>query len=128
MMASATHDSASLILQCSGDIGLGGLKSRHEAEDDSGEDGDSEVEKKKAEIGRAGDIHASGIGRQIDLHERAIGPKRHGKPGEASKCGEGQTLNQKHRADARTRIAQCQAQTDLLYAPGTTPKRTFGDL
>ena len=115
-MASATHDSARLILQCSGDIGLGGLKSRHEAEDDSGEDGDSEVEKKNAEIGRAGDIHASGIGRQIDLHERAIGPKRHGKTGEASKCGEGKTLNQKLRDDARTRSAHCQADSDFLDA------------
>jgi len=48
MVAAATDDGTSLILQCSGNVGLGGLKSGHEAKDDTGEDGNGEVEEKNA--------------------------------------------------------------------------------
>src|SRR5882762_8864179 len=78
IVAAAANDSSGLVLQCSCDVGLGGLKSRYEAEDDSGEDGHGEVEEKNAKIGRAGNVHAAGIGRQIDFHKGAVGPERKG--------------------------------------------------
>src|SRR5882762_116614 len=78
IVAAAANDSSGLVLQCSCDVGLGGLKSRYEAEDDSGEDGHGKVEEKNAKIGRAGNVHAAGIGRQIDFHKGAVGLERKG--------------------------------------------------
>src|SRR5258708_2031996 len=100
MVAAAAHHGTSLILQRSCEIGLGGLESRDEAKDNSGEDSDGEVEEKNAQIGSAGNIHAAGIGGEIDFHEGAVGPKGDGEAGESTERGERKTLDQKLADDA----------------------------
>ena len=78
MVAAAANYRAGLIFQCSSDIGLGGLESRDETKDDAGEDSDSKVEEKNTKIGGAGNVHAAGIGGQVDFHKGAVGPKGKG--------------------------------------------------
>src|SRR5260370_37392812 len=115
MVAAAANYGASLILQCSGDVGLGGLESRDEAEDDAGENGDGEVKEKNAKIGRAGNVHAAGIRRQIDFHEGAIGPKGEGEAGEPAEGGERKTFDQELANDARTRGTHVDTNGDFLH-------------
>src|SRR5229473_5490090 len=108
MVAAAAHNSSGLIFQCSCEIGLGGLKSRNKSEDDAGEDRNGEVEQKNAKIGRAGNVHAAGIGGQIDFHEGAVGPKSYREASESTERGERETLDQKLADDARARGAHGQ--------------------
>src|SRR5438552_18674833 len=101
MVSAATDNGASLIFQRAGEIGLGGLKSGNEAEDYSGENSNCQIEEKNAKVGRARDVHAAGIGWQIDFHESAISPEGDGEAGESTENGERKTFDQKLADDAR---------------------------
>ena len=105
MVAAAADDGSGLILQSSSEVGLGGLQRGDKAKNDSGEDGDGEVEEKNAKIGRTGNIHAAGIGRQVDFHEGAVGPKRYGETSDSPERGKRKTLDQELADDARARGA-----------------------
>src|SRR6266481_5364648 len=122
MVASAADDGTGLIFQGSGKIGFGGLKSGHQTEDDSSEDRDGEIEKENTEIGHAGNVHAAGIGRQIDFHESTVSPKGDGEAGDSSERGERKTLDQKLSNNARAGGAHGEANGDLLNAAGTAHK------
>ncbi len=126
MVAAATDNGTGLIFQGSGEIGLGGLKSGHEAEDDSGEDCDGEIEEENTEIGRAGNVHAAGIGRQIDFHEGPVGPKGDGEAGEPSQRGKRKTFDQELADDARTSGAHGQTNGDFLDAAGAADEQEVG--
>src|SRR5260370_42146624 len=117
MVAAAANYGASLILQCSGDIGLGGLESRHGAEDDAGENGDGEVKEKNAKIGRAGNIHAAGIGGEIDFHKGALCPKGEREASESAEVRERKALDQELADDARTPRAHGQTNAPFLHSP-----------
>src|SRR5229473_7422460 len=116
MVAAATDDSAGLIFQRAGNIGLGGLESGDKAKNDSGEDGDGEVEEKNAKIGRTGNIHAAGIGGQIDFHEGAVGPKRYGETSDSPERGKRKTLDQELADDVFVRGAHRPGDTLFPYA------------
>src|SRR5260370_2190262 len=123
---SAAYGGAGLILESSGKVGLGGVKRGHEGEDDAGEDGHGEIEKENAKIGRAGNIHSSGIGGQIDFHEGAVGPKSEGETGKSAEGGEGKALDQKLADDAQTRGAHGEADSDFLDTARTAHEHEIG--
>src|SRR6266481_5938354 len=128
MVASATDDGTGLIFQGSGKIGFGGLKSGHQTEDDSSEDRDGEVEKENTEIGHAGNVHAAGIGRQIDFHESTVSQKGDGENGEASESRERKTLDQELTDDAGARGAHGQTNGDFLNAAGAANEQEIGQV
>ena len=102
------------------------MEGRHKTEDDAGENGDSEIEEKNAEIGSAGNVHAAGIGRQINLHERAVGPECDSQACETTKRGERKALNQELSDDARARSTHGQTNGDFLDAAGTANEHEVG--
>src|SRR4029077_15865976 len=128
MVAAAANYRASLIFQCSGEIGLGSLKSRDEAEDHSGEDSNGEVEEENAKIGGAGNVHAAGIGREINFHEGAVGPKCDGEAGEPPEGRERKTLDQKLADDARAGGTHGQTNGDFLDAAGAANEHEVGEI
>src|SRR6266851_3878938 len=128
MVAAAANYRASLILQRSRDVGLGGLESRDEAEDDASEDRDGEVEEKNAKIGGTGYVHAAGIGGEVDFHEGAVSPKRKGQAGEAAENGERKTLDQELADDAGASGAHRQTNGDFLDAAGAAHEHEVGEI
>jgi len=94
---------------------------RGQGQNDSGEDGDGEVEEKNAEIGRTGNIHAAGIGGQIDFHEGAVGPKRYGETSDSPERGKRKTLDQELADDAAGRWRPSLGATAISFHAAGAP-------
>src|SRR5207249_4584944 len=81
-----------------------------------------------AKVGGAGNVHAAGIGGQIDLHESAVSPEGNGEAGESTEDREGKTLDQELADDARASGAHGQADGDFLDAAGAAHKHEIGEI